>query len=347
MAILMCKKNRSIVPATTPANNGPPIEIGRPIAVSLASFFPGKIKKDWGGKAEIMISSHVRYGPSNRPAPRRVNMLLQRYDFESAEPITNYGGDVYGDRMLYYSKAYAGQRLGITLRGVETDKINPRTWKGMKNAISTIGSLALFTPAAPYLAFLGVAQNLVEILVRAINRNERLQTSRADLYFDEDNQKILQTGRYLIWEPKQGAGSPTIKRDYRLSSASAGADEPNILVSRDGIPFKLTPYFVLCIDRKARSAYTDFEIGSGSAELLESFGDKPLAETVFHSVRQIAKQVNDAKQLNSIEDSIRDLRNAETDDERLEIKKRIKAHSRLFTKNNAELLNELLSGYLQ
>ena len=122
--ILLSKKNGTFAPATSAANLGAPIEIGKPIGLSLLSFFPGTIKKDWGGKAEIMISSEIRYGPSNQSAPRRINMLLQNYDFEKASAIQNYGGDVYGDPMLYYSKAYAGQRIGLTLRGVETDRFS-------------------------------------------------------------------------------------------------------------------------------------------------------------------------------------------------------------------------------
>lgn len=346
MAILLSKKKGTLVPTTTAINAGAPIEIGKPIGISLLSFFPGTLKKDWGGKAEIMITSEIRFGPMNQSAPRRINMLLQGYDFKQASTISNYGGDVHGDPMLYYSKAYAGQRVGLTLRGVETDKFKSSTWKGMDNIISTIGGLALFTAAAPYLAYISVAKKIAKILVKAISRNDRLQTSRADLYFGEDNKKILQAGRYVIWEQQQGAGSATLAKKYKLTGA--GASEPNRLVSiKESSPFKVAPYFVVQIDRKARKEYENFEIGAGSAKLLENWGDKPLGATIFDSIQQLAEQVNDAKQLTKIEDLIRDLKKAKTGDEKQKIKDKIKAHTELFTKNNSALLSELIASFLK
>jgi hypothetical protein len=346
MAVLLCNKNGALVPATTEINAGAPIEIGKPMGLSMLSFFPGTIKNDWGGKAEIMITSEIRFGPMNQAAPRRINMLLQKYNFREAPVISDYGGDVYGDPMLYYSKAYAGQRIGLTLRGVETDKISPSTWKGMEKVISTVGNLALFTSAVPYIGYISIAKNIVRILSKALIRNDRLQTSRVDLYFREENKKLLQTGRYLIWEQVKGAHWATLAKNYRLTGA--GSPEPNQLVSiKDGTPFKAAPYFVVQLDRKTRKAYADFEIGAGSAELLENWGDKSLGSTVLDSVQQLAKQVNDANQLTHIEDLVRDLKKAGNDTERAKIKEQIKAHSELFTKNNSALLNELLSSYLK
>jgi len=346
MAVLLSDRDGTLVPATTEVNAGAPLEIGKPLAMSMLSFFPGTIKNDWGGKAEIMITSEIRFGPMNQAAPRRINMLLQKYNFRQAPVISDYGGDVYGDPMLYYSKAYAGQRIGLTLRGVETDKISRNTWKGMEKVISTVGNLALFTSAVPYIGYISIAKNVIRILSKALVRNDRLQTSRVDLYFKEDNKKLLQTGRYLIWEHGKGATWATMIKNYRLTGA--GAPEPNQLVSvKDGSPFKLAPYFVVQIDRKARKAYADFEIGAGSAELLDNWGDKSQGATVLDAIQQLAEQVNDARQLTQIEDLVSDLKKAETDEEKAMIREQIKAHSELFTKNNSALLNELLASYLK
>jgi len=345
MAILLGKKNGKLAPTTNKVNAGPPLEVGRPLGISLLSFFPGTIKKDWGGKAEIMITSEIRFGPLSRAAPRRINMMLPGYDYKQADPVSDYGGDVYGDPMLYYTKAYAGQRVGLTLRGVELDKFKPSTWEGMDKVIENVGSLALFTAAAPYLGYFGLAKNVAKILVKALSRNDRLQTSRADLYFDDLNKKILQSGRYLIWEVGRGAGISTLRKHFKLTGA--GADEPNRLVSiKDGTPFRATPYFVLQVGRKVRKDYEDFEIGAGSAKLLEYWGDKSLGETILDSVQQLAAQVNDAKQLTNIEDLLRDLKKAETPEEQDRIKAKIKAYAELFTKNNSALLSDLLASYL-
>ena len=54
-----------------------------------------------------------------------------------------------------------------------------------------------------------------------------------------------------------------------------------------------------------------------------------------------------SQQLGEIEDLIRDLKKAETDEEKAKIKEQIKARSELFTKNNSALLSELLDDYLK
>jgi hypothetical protein len=181
--------------------------------------------------------------------------------------------------------------------------------------------------------------------MRAVSRNDRLQTSRADLYFKEEDKMLLQTGRYLVWEHQKGAAYASFQKDYMLTGT--GAPEPNQLVSRnDGAPFKAAPYFVIQIDRRMRKTYADFEIGAGSARLLENWGDRSMGTAVLETIRSLAEQVNDATQLNNIEDLVGDLKKATTDEEKARIKEQIKVHSELFTKNNATLLNELLSAYL-
>ena len=247
--------------------------------------------------------------------------------------------------MLHYSKAYAGQRVGMTLHGVEADKFGSRTWKGVDKMISMIRSLALFTAAAPYFQYIDIVRNIGRILLKAISRNDRLQTSRADLYFDEENKKILQSGRYLIWEQTLGAGSATLMKDYKLTGP--GDIEPNRLVSiKGGSLFRVTPYFVIQIDRKPRKLYEDFEIGAASAKLLEDWGDQPRGAAIFDSIQKISERINDAKQLGEIDDLIRDLKKAKTDEKKQRIKESVKAHIELFTRNNSALMCELLANYV-
>jgi hypothetical protein len=310
----------------------------------MLTFFPGKDIKEWGKKAEVMITSQVRVGPSNEPAPRRVNMFLRGYEFKKAEPITEWGGDVFGDRMLHYTRAYAGQRIGVTLRGVEVDKSDPKHWKGLRNTIDTIGNLGLFTSAAPYLAAAGLATKMAETLLKAINRNDRLTVQRQDLHFDEPNRKILQAGRYLFWS--SGPKPQTMKSQYRLTGE--GDDRPNLLVDKNsGALYKESPYFVLQVDGKKQKPYEDFEIGARSAELLEKWGDKEAGATIFQTIQELARQVNDAHQLKEVKDLMRDLKKSTAEEDKAKTRKKIKAQTELFSKGNVDLLRELLSPYLE
>ena len=336
---------------TTTANHSGggyvPVTIGEPVAVKLLTFFPGMIKNDWGGKAELMISSQVRLGPSNTLPPRLVNMMLRNYDFKKASPIQDYGGDVYGDPMLYYTKSYAGQRLGVTLRGVEMDKVDDKVWNGVTGTISTLGKIALFAPAAPYLAGAAVIGKIFKSVLNAAARNDRLLVARKDFHFNAaKNQRILQSARYVFWDEKKSFHHASMKARYKLTGT--GDYVPNVLVSQTtGEPFTYCPYFVVQIDAIKRKEYEDFEIGAGSAKLLETWGNKELGVSIFTAVNELASHVNDAKQLSSIRGFIKDLKNADSDDEKKEFKAKIEAHSNLFTEENADLLKGLLGDYLK
>jgi hypothetical protein len=322
----------------------PPVAIGKPLAIHLLSFFPGVIKSDWGGRAELMITSQTRLGPSNKPAPRLVNMMLKGYDFRRAQPVVDYGGDVYGDRMFFYTKAYASQRVGITLRGVELDRVGDKTWKGITSTISAVGNLALFAPAAPYLAAAGLTARMAKTLVTAFSRNDRLTIQRTDLFFGAKHKRLLQAGRYVFWSG--GPNAKQMARNWRLSGE--GDELPNVVVSKlDGGLFRAVPYLVIQIDGQQRKEYDDFEIGAGSAELLEQYGDKEIGAAIFQAIRELAGQVNDARQLSEVNGLIDDLGKAETDEDKALIKAKIKAHSELFSEDNGDLLKTLLKGFLE
>ena len=298
-----------------------------------------------GGKAELMISSQVRLGPSNTPPPRLVNMMLRNYDFKKASPIQNYGGDVYGDPMLYYTKSYAGQHLGVTLRGVEMDKVDNKVWNGVAGTISKLGNIALFTPAAPYLAGVALTGKIFGSVLDAVARNDRLLVARKDFYFNAAHQHILQSARYVFWNKVNGFDHKNMKAGYKLTGR--GDNVPNVLVSRtSGVPFTACPYFVVQIDARKKKEYEDFEIGAGSAELLKTWGNKEFGASIFKAVNELASHVNDAKQLSSIRGLINDLKDANSDDEKKKIKAKIKAHSNLFTDDNVDLLKGLLGEYL-
>ena len=335
----------SLVTTTTkhPGGSYSAIDIGKPLGIQLLTFFPGTNIQEWKGKAELMITSQVRIGPSNKSAPEHVNMILRGYNFRQAEPVRNYGGDVYGDRMLYYTKAYAGQKIGITLRGVELDKINRETWDGITATIGALGRVAQFTPAAPYFAAAGVASRMFKTIVKAINRNDRLTIQRSDFFYDEPHRRILQSGRYLLWGKE--TKPQTMRSHYRLTGE--GDDVANVLVEKEyEIPYRNSPYLVLQIDAKERKSYNNFEIGAGSAELLKKWGDKRTGTTILHTMQELARQVNDARQLDDIKSLFKDFGTTKSEVKKTNIRKKIKAHTELFSKDNGDLLKMLLKKYM-
>lgn len=310
------------------------IKIGAPLGVELRNFFPGPNIKEWNNKAELMISSQVRLGPQDVPPPKRVNIMVMGYPFKNPEPILGVAGHNYGDMMLYYTKAYTGGRLGMTLRGTELDKIGKKRFAAITNAMGQIGKLAMFSSAAPYLAAASIAVATINLLVRAFSRNDPVLTVPTDLRFKPKNGGVLQAGRYLFWD---GApGWQTFANQYEIDSS-------NILVRKsDGAQYLERPYLVVEVDGQEKPSYADFEIGAQSAELLEQWGDKDAASTTLNAIVDLARQVNDARQLGDAYSEVKNLRDADTDEERALIKQKIKAHVDLMTDGNRDFIKDLL-----
>ncbi len=316
------------------------IEIGKPLAVEMRTFFPGRIRREWGNKAELMVTTQTRVGPSNETAPRIINMLIKGYDFRSAEPIRSYGGHIYGDGMLYYTKSYTGATLRTTVRGVELNKIGGASFDALTDTLKSLGKLAHFTEFVPYLSAAGLATRVVQSLLRVLLRNDRLAIASQDLYFDSTDDHILQAGRYVLWPDGTGPSEDEMMQDFHL--AGRGGTKANLLVDSKNRVYKGSPYFVLRIEGKKKSGYEQFAIGAGSAALLEKWADRKLGQSVFGAVQDLARQVNDAKQLSAIGELMDELRSARKKSVRAKLVTRIKAHHALVSKDNNDVLARLL-----
>ena len=318
----------------TPARGYEALRIGGPLSVELRNFFPGSDIKEWNNKAELMVSSQVRLGPQTKPPPRRVNIMVKGYKFKTPEPILGVAGHNYGDMMLHYTKAYTGARLGLTVRGIELDKIGQARFDQITTAMQQVGGLAMFSSAAPYLVAASLAVKAINLLIRAFSRNDPVLTVPTDLRFQPPTGGVLQAGRYLFW-----GGQPNWQTLVRRCEINGN----NVLVKKgDGSPLETNPYLVVEVDGREKPEYDEFEIGAQSAELLDQWGDKDAASTTLNAIVDLAKQVNDAKHLGEIHGLRKDLRSAESDEAKALINEKIKAHAKLFSEENGAFVKEML-----
>jgi hypothetical protein len=326
------------------------VKIGEPLAIELLTFFPGTDIKDWHNKAEIMLSSQIRIGPNVNPAPRRVNMLVFDYDFKQKpypSPIQDYGGHIYGDSMFYYTKAYTGEKIGMTLRGVELNRINEEGWQQAEKVFTSIGALSMFTSAVPFIAAAGIVARALKGLIKVLNKDDKLSLNVKDLYFEEPDRPKLQAGRYVFWNDKKISREKLMK-EYKLTTY--GRDKSgrgNVLVRKDDTKreFTLSPYFVIKINARKKTRYDDFEIGAGSAEILEKFTTKDVEKgpSIFKFVSIMGKAANDFKQLDKISKLTKELKKTTVAKEKKKIKDKAKAHLKLLSDNSSALLSETLS----
>lgn len=328
----------SLVSPTTdqPAKGFELVKIGEPLAVDLRTFYPGPSIKEWNNKAELMISSRVRLGPENTPPPERVTVMVPNYPFKDPHPIQDIGGDLYGDPMFSYTNSYTGNDLKITIIGIELDGISKKRFELITDTLKKLGSLSLFASAVPYIAGAAIVVQAFAVLTKLFQRNDKVLTVRKDFEFGRESR--LQAGRFLFWD-----GSPA----WNKLASKYEINNDNLLVAQgSGAPYLDRPYFVVRIEGRKRTGYDDFEIGAESAQLLEDWGDKDRGTAVLTAITGLATQVNDAKQLREITDLTSALKKATTDEEKAVIKQKIDAHKKLFSKDNQDLLAELLKPIL-
>ncbi len=345
MAVLIADDNGTLHTPGSRLTNADAIEIGKPLGVELRTFWPGTEIKEWGSNAEILITAQIRTDPQPQAAQRRIVLLLKKYPFKKPFAIQDIGGDVFGDKMIFYSKSFEGQSFRLTLRGVEVDGMGDKFYQQAQSVIGKVGQLGYFSAAAPYLAAAGMVTQLVNLFEKWFVKDDRLSTQRTDLDFGKTtgNTKHLQSGRYLFWDSKwPGAPSPKQMRSgYQISG---GADDlPNLVMSlANGEEYQGVPYFVTEISSQERSEYNEYVIGANSAQLLNDIGADPEDFSFLNAVEDAARAINDASHLKDIIRTHRSLQSA-SGAEKEKLEKLLAAQVKGLTDDNSGFVKGLLA----
>ena len=246
--------------------------------------------------------------------------------------------------MLFYTKSYLGQRLGLTFNATELDGIANKSWEQLNSTFTTLGSLALFTSVAPFIAAVGPVLKGLRSLQKALNKDDKLTLSRRDFRFNERNGIPLQSGIYMIWE--DGLNPRDVRNTFRLT----GPDdeyEPHQLVNKNtNVLYKLKPYIVFSIENRDRPEYENFEIEGESARILEEVRNGETFSNVLNSVKDLANAANDGNQLVKIK-KLLGLYNSSNGSDKEELKKQIEANFELFSSDNTNFIKEILKNTIQ
>lgn len=348
MSVLIADDAGKLHTPGTKLTNADAVEIGKPLGVELRTFWPGTEIQEWGDNAEILITAQIRTNPQPEAAERRVVLLLNKYPFKRPYAIQDIGGDVFGDKMIFYSKSFEGHAFRMTLKGVEVDGLGDKFYKQAREVIGKVGQLGYFSAAAPYLAAAGMVTKLVNLFENWFVKDDRLSTQRTDLDFGKStaSAKHLQSGRYLFWDSSwPGAPKPSQMRSkYRISGGED--DLPNLVVGQaNGEEYKGAPYFVTEISSQERSEYNDYVIGANSAQLLKDMGaDSPKNSLSFlEAVKDAATAIHDFSQLEDVVKTHRSLQSA-SGAEKKKLEKLLAAQVKGLSDDNESFVKGLLGG---
>jgi hypothetical protein len=241
-----------------------PVAPGEPLCVEIRRVALGKTE-DWIGDNEILASSWAKTGGDAKPAPRLLNFYREK--LKPYEAISNLGAEYFGHNLIYYTPAYGGETLRMTLEVLEIDQGGDEVAQFVKAVSGHLTRLPLFASQLPVLGAISLMPKIAEIgvkLYNLINKNDVLLKADLDLSFARPFETPLNPGRYVFVYGAVPAAA-FIKK-YRLSNA-------NTLVDKDGEEASCkggleAPYAVIHITAEARKEYTRFEAISQQQEYL-------------------------------------------------------------------------------
>ena len=250
-----------------PRRNGKkykPIVPGEPLCVEILRSALGNTK-DWVGDNEILASSWAKTGGDAKPAPRLINYYRER--LKPYESISNLGAEYFGHNLVFYTPAYAGETLRMTLEVLEIDQGGDDVVRFVKSVAARMSRLPFFATQLPVLGALSLVPKIAEIgikLYNLINKNDVLLKADLDLSFQRSYRTPLNPGRYVF---VYGTVAPEafVKR-YRLNNANQLVEPGGRNASRQrGLE---VPYVVIQITAERRKEYVRFQGLSQQQEYL-------------------------------------------------------------------------------
>ena len=291
------------------------VGIGKPLCVEILHWAFGDVE-DWWGKSEILSASWSKLGRSSKPGPRLVHFV--RKGISKFEHIDQLGADQYGHRLVFYTPAYDGRELRITLQYVELDKATKGKIDAISKTLRSLGSLPVFAAQLPFVLGLPNALELGRKIYNLFNRNDKILEQRLDLRLDDPDFNRLTSGRYVVIE---GGGSHLIDkftRKYKLGNT--GSLRNTLITTEDNDPAELSgmlsPYIVLRVNAKEVPGYEGFEIESAAQEMIEAVLNGDFTDDVADLISDVAKAAKEYGTVKEIMARKREMETLETDEEK-------------------------------
>jgi len=286
-----------------------PVLPGEPLCVEICRVALGNTS-DWMGDNEILASSWAKTGGDAKPAPRVMNFYREK--LKPYEAISNLGAEQFGHHLIFYTPAYSGETLRMTLEVLEIDQSGDEVVKFVKSVATGLTGLPFFASQLPVLGALSMVPKVAEIGIRLynmINKNDTLLKADLDLAFERPFQNPLNPGRYVFVYGNVPPG--TFAKKYRLNNANQLVDPDGQDASRKG--GLEAPYAVIQITAEPRKEYVRFQAVSQQQEYLAGIVSRledkylqqiagllnPIAELasqghLFASILRLKKDLEDA-----------------------------------------------------
>ncbi len=268
------------------------VEIGEPLVVRYLHI---STKHETDEKVnQLMISTFVKTAEEKQSASEAINYFNPKITFENnIHHLTDFGAQVYGHELCYYSKSYLGESIRLTTKIMELDKVDQKLVKNIQDVISTVSGIPAFTEFLPYTAVAKSGVSIISKLINYFNPDDEIEYGyNLDLHFHRNNAKCLQSGR-IVCVPKKS--DDEIEGKYELTKENKLVD---IQTKQE---YTESTYYVLQINNEKNSLYEDFDYFQQAADLLRKTNRGDPAQ-ITNSITSIVKGYGDITAMQKIED---------------------------------------------
>lgn len=240
------------------------VALGQPLVVEYRRL---SLQNPGGTKRKLMVSTFVKTEEGKNAAAEAVTYYSPSAGFsnDGRFELIDFGGRDYGHPLCYYTRAFAGETLRLTVYPSELHKLDNNTVKALNASVSAIGGLPMFTQFLPYLTLAKAGLNIFAALLNFFHHDDVYSSISCDLHFDQADARILQSGRFVC--------VPDIDQDHPVTDAMLIGHyrltaDSLLTSSADGTEFPGS-YFVVSVNAMEHKAYDKFDYFQGAAQLLE------------------------------------------------------------------------------
>jgi hypothetical protein len=309
------------------------IDIGQPLVVRYLFFFLNFKTK--GKREQIMISTFIKTAEEKQGAAEAINYYNPKTVFkEDMFRLTDFGGEVYGHELCYYTKSYLGESLRLTTKIMELDKIKDEAVvNAIQEGISRVSALPAFAEFLPYAAMAKTGVSAFAKIVDIFNRDDVIVDGHdLDLHFNRNNARRLQSGRIVCIPGKE---EKSIMENYMLRS-----DNRLVEIDNSDKEYVESSYFVLQLNNEMNRLYENFDHFQSAADLLQKTNRGGDPKEFADRIVSVFQGYNDIDAVRKIEDLAFEL---EDEDSRKKLKALYKSMSPDMKRVYQTRINELLA----
>jgi hypothetical protein len=147
------------------------VGLNQPLVVEYRRI---SLKSQGSAKRKLMISTYFKAQEEKNAAAEAVTYYSRSAEFDGGGRFTliDFGGKDYGHPLCYYTRAFAGETLRLTVYPSELHKVDNNTIKALTSSVTTIGGLPMFAQFLPYLSLAKAGVNIFAAIINVFYHDD-------------------------------------------------------------------------------------------------------------------------------------------------------------------------------